>query len=214
MRAFHFTAEAYVPYLLASGLLLTTESNIGSPEGRGTRAMPPVGEHVGPDVVWLTTRDAPEQCGIVSSGMALKAGVRVTVDVADADVSHWPAWAKAQGIHPDWYSVVVGEYDADSWFVVERNIPWTEWIAIDGQEMSGGRNSPCPCGSGRKFKACHLGGREPIWTPTTGLKPTLTEAEIRADKENFEFRAKNGEMVRFHRTGPLAGTEAPPLLPG
>jgi len=27
----------------------------------------------------------------------------------------------------------------------------------DEERRATGRNDPCPCGSGRKFKACHLG---------------------------------------------------------
>ena len=37
--------------------------------------------------------------------------------------------------------------------------------------MSAGRNSPCPCNSGKKFKACCLGKRPPVGACTVLLPP-------------------------------------------
>jgi preprotein translocase subunit SecA len=36
-----------------------------------------------------------------------------------------------------------------------------------------GRNDPCPCGSGKKYKKCHGAGGPP---PTSGAKPAVPPA--------------------------------------
>lgn len=52
----------------------------------------------------------------------------------------------------DWDGTVADERDV-AW-LLRREI---EGFALHRPKASVGRNEPCPCGSGRKYKACHLG---------------------------------------------------------
>src|SRR5665811_1626069 len=46
--------------------------------------------------------------------------------------------------------------------------------ALAGPPIEAGRNDPCPCGSGRKFKQCHLG--KPIMPPGDRVRLLLAKA--------------------------------------
>ena len=75
------------------------EFNIGS----GREDWPPMGEHVGPDVVWLTDREEPWSRGLALDGTldgTDKTEVCITVEVADA--VEWWDFVCADGIHPRW----------------------------------------------------------------------------------------------------------------
>lgn len=58
-------------------------------------------------------------------------------------------------LSPDQYRRIVDGGDADH--VVEMTIPPTpRQLRRDPARV--GRNEPCPCGSGKKFKNCHYTG--------------------------------------------------------
>lgn len=209
----HFTSEMHLGLILRCGLLVTTESNIGSP----VPEWPPTGEHVGPDVVWFTLQDEPSDVGLDSARATIpKGGVRMVCDVPDADCRHWPEWARGYGIHPDWYRHVgraAGqESNPDTWWVVERAVPWTEWVRIESSSpvTVGSRNAPCYCGSGRKFKTCHLGRPRPYWTGEP-IVPTLLPEEatvlknrLTLDRRTGEIRVPDGEVL-FRFPGGVPG---------
>lgn len=48
-----------------------------------------------------------------------------------------------------------GVYRAVLTGVQKRDLPQTTPVVPNPHNV--GRNSPCPCGSGKKFKHCHLG---------------------------------------------------------
>lgn len=62
-----------------------------------------------------------------------KTAVRITVDVPDADVTWWPDFAKAHGMNRQWRRVIERGRDPESWFVVARAIPESEWVRVDGR---------------------------------------------------------------------------------
>lgn len=165
MRLFHYTGQFHLATIMSAGFLKVTESNVGS----GSPLMPPMGVRVGPDVVWLTTSVTGDGCGLESFGVgSAKREVRFTVDVDDA--VRWIDWPPAQLMHPRWRAGLTRNANADSWYVVERPIPMAEWVAVEGAPVQAGRNELCPCGSGAKFKRCHLdegGARPVIWTSGT-----------------------------------------------
>ncbi|MCC6793290.1 MAG: SEC-C domain-containing protein, partial [Thermomicrobiales bacterium] len=58
-----------------------------------------------------------------------------------------------------------------------------------------GRNDPCPCGSGKKFKHCHLGKADDVWSrpepaiqsdPVTGYPGYPTHSGLEVDPALFE----------------------------
>lgn len=70
--------------------------------------------------------------------------------------------------------------------------------------MKPGRNQPCPCGSGRKFKHCCLGalGR----APETALDPLLTPAQlVRARCEAFQRGDFGFIYDSYHADSPFRG---------
>lgn len=131
MRLYHFTSPERLTMIRLEGEIRVTESNIGSPHPD----WPPCGEHVGPDVVWLTDVDTIGN----GAGLALdgsldgtdKTAVRIEVDVPDADVTWWPDFARAHGMHRNWRRVIERGRDPESWFVVARAIPRREWVKVD-----------------------------------------------------------------------------------
>jgi hypothetical protein len=131
VRLYHFTSPERLTAILAEGVIRTTESNIGS----GRPDLPPCGDHVGPDVVWLTDRQEPD-----ARGLALdlqidgtdKTGVRITVEVPDAE--HWPAFATAYGMNATWRRAMEEDRAPQTWWVVARPITMIEVIAIEAAE--------------------------------------------------------------------------------
>ncbi len=66
--------------------------------------------------------------------------------------------------------------------------------------MKIGRNQPCPCGSGKKYKKCHLLNRQPLVVPRiTKLEPTPETERIRLQLETqqTERRKKLAELGVF-----------------
>jgi hypothetical protein len=154
MILYHFTSMIHLPSIMKDGHLKLTESNIGSPSPK----MRPHGTHRGPDVVWLTEEPHPTKTNIDAMGTP-KGEVRITVEIPQSDLYRWNSWAPAFGIQPDWYDLLSLYGDPDTWWLTEREIPASEWRAIDAMVpvSTVGRNDGCPCESGRKFKQCHLG---------------------------------------------------------
>lgn len=85
--------------------------------------------------MWLTDVDTIGN----GAGLALdgsldgtdKTAVRIEVDVPDADVTWWPDFARAHGMHRNWRRVIERGRDPESWFVVARAIPRREWVKVD-----------------------------------------------------------------------------------
>ena len=48
------------------------------------------------------------------------------------------------------------------------------------------RNVPCPCGSGIKFKKCHLNKLSPAIPTPDKMKEIIAEATARAEKDKSE----------------------------
>jgi hypothetical protein len=55
-----------------------------------------------------------------------------------------------------------------------------------------GRNDPCPCGSGKKFKKCH-GGSAP--------SPTIDNDKLQVEMEKLLHRSQAEEMQRQEQQG-------------
>lgn len=157
----HYSAGANLDYILGSGVLMTTESNIGAPDSPDSRrkGVEPVGDHVGPDVVWLSSLQNPLHSGIHTSRGGPSV-IRVVVDLPDDEVEPWPAWSKTQGIDRRWYRVVAKDTYPDSWYVVERPVPWREWVRIE--RVDDGRT---------------------LWRPDDGIVVRYHEDEMRANLE-------------------------------
>ena len=155
----HYTGATHLDYILGSGVLLTTESNIGAPDSPDSRrkGVEPVGDHVGPDVVWLSSLRNPLHAGI-HAGSGTDGVVRVVVDVPADEVAAWPAWSKAHGIDRRWYRVLGRDTYPDSWYVVERPIPWGEWVRIEA-----------------------AGDGSPLWSPQEGIQVRYSEEQARAN---------------------------------
>lgn len=113
MMLYHFTSLQNHWAIQRDQEIRTTESNIGS----GRPDMPPFGEHVGHDVVWLTTRESPKRNGLEHPPGALvhhakatgrpaiewdKTRIRITVDLPANEVARWSVWSKRYRMHPKW----------------------------------------------------------------------------------------------------------------
>jgi len=124
---YHYTCrcELHLGSILREGTLRVSESNIGSADPK----MPPCGEHIGPDVVWLTTSEHPWGTQGLEGGPCDKTAVRIVVDVVDAH--HWPEWSKRHGMHPRWRRSLERDCYPNQWYVVERPIPQEEWVSVD-----------------------------------------------------------------------------------
>ena len=160
MKLHHYTSEAALEYILGLGVLLPGESMIGAREGDRQHGISPIGEHVGPDVVWLTDLADASQTGVVETPPASKGAVRVTVEVPAADAQPWPTWARSQGIHELWLASIGQGNAPDRWWVVAREIDWSDWIEVT--------RSPPPYG----------GARPVLWTPADGIEVRYTREYI------------------------------------
>lgn len=99
----------------------------------------PYGEHLGPDVVWLTRDITPRQAWASPGGhsweehpeMYRKDSILIEVNVPDEEVHKWSEWAFEQGINPNWYyALALGLDEHLDWFVIERPIPFEEWTGV------------------------------------------------------------------------------------
>lgn len=130
MILYHFTSTLHWPRIEAAGFIKTTESNLH-----------PVQQHYGPDVAWfLDTPDLDYDHGLIAFSPVDKTAVRITVDVPDKWVRSWLDWADAQGIDPDWRSIMIetgGGIDAARhWMVTFRPIRSDRWTHVDHPEAA------------------------------------------------------------------------------
>ena len=58
---------------------------------------------------------------------------------------NWERWARASGIALVVFAVLA--------FVVGGETPQVQQVVRNQEKV--GRNDPCPCGSGKKYKKCH-----------------------------------------------------------
>jgi hypothetical protein len=145
MMLYHFTSLQNHWAIQRDQEIRTTESNIGS----GRPDMPPFGEHVGPDVVWLTTRESPKRNGLEHPPGALvhhakatgrpaiewdKTRIRITVDLPANEVARWSVWSKRYRMHPKWRKAMETGNAAGSWWVIERPIRGDEIVHVEGDE--------------------------------------------------------------------------------
>lgn len=141
MIFYHFTSWQHCLEIFASGEIRTTESNVGS----GRKDWQPFGEHVGPDVVWLTTREIPTRNGVdlpAVVGRELdipnqKWRVRLTLQLPEEEVYQWTRWSKKQRMNPKWRRAIEDGMSFQSWWVIERSISLDEIVSdettIDGE---------------------------------------------------------------------------------
>ena len=66
-----------------------------------------------------------------------------------------------------------------------------------------GRNDPCPCGSGKKYKKCHAGQSGPRAAPDASGTPGLTKAEV------FPFREVTGTLSELCHARVVSGGPRP-----
>jgi hypothetical protein len=64
-------------------------------------------------------------------------------------------------------------------------------IADAGKKTQVGRNEPCPCGSGKKFKKCHMGAEEHVGSTDAPGTPGMTPSEA------FWFRDFSDELGKL-----------------
>lgn len=126
MVLYHFTAAQHLASILDAQCLTLTESNIGS----GRPDWPPYGEHVGPDVVWLTSSRSPKRQGLNDP----KTVIRFTVEPAADAVHRWLDWSRQYGINAQWAAVLESGMNAASWWVSEQPIDGCDWLAVEQLE--------------------------------------------------------------------------------
>lgn len=126
MRLYHYTSTWHLPRNLAAKMLTVAESNFSSP----LPGMPPPGEHVGPDVVWLM-KAQNRRTGLGLGGSSVdKTAVRITVEVPDHEVHHWPEWANYRGINKQWQRRLEKDMYPFLWYVVERPVQKSEGVEV------------------------------------------------------------------------------------
>lgn len=127
MILYHFTAKLYLPEILSDGYLRVAESNLSISRRRA-----------GPDVVWLTKNQDPgmhsgwskPQDWLPESIRADKTEIRFKVDVPSRAAQKWWTWARGRGIDERWARDLAAAGGSNSWYVIERPIPASEWIEI------------------------------------------------------------------------------------
>jgi hypothetical protein len=72
-----------------------------------------------------------------------------------------------------------------------------------------GRNDPCPCGSGKKFKHCHLGREEELWAIQTDIMKKEIGEKITALPE-----VNHGRSKRFAQALDIGELTGNPLFSG
>jgi hypothetical protein len=127
MLLYHYTSKRHMPSISADGFIDTTESNVSL-----TR------EHGGPDVVWLTSCDAPTLNHGLRGSIFDKTEVRITVDVPNDWVKRWRKWAPIQGasaLDMEMLAETGGGWEAaDTWYVTTQPIPRKYWTEIAVKE--------------------------------------------------------------------------------
>jgi hypothetical protein len=182
------------------------QSLLGMIEAQDTADPRGIVEALGHEVVVLGLRDMLQGSGTLGSedldawldpvvdgsgrraapALALRAfhhEVNGQVDLAEADLERAHALAPEYGpasVELAMYLTMRGEF--------KRAVSVLNTIGSDGSaiaelfagvhmDASGvGRNDPCPCGSGRKYKACHLG--KPLATPAAVVDMVLLKLRM------------------------------------
>jgi hypothetical protein len=120
MILYHFTSTTHLADIVQDEYLATTESNV-------SRSRP----HAGPDVVWLTSNPDPgAHIGWGGGSIVNKRAVQFTVDVPKAEVHRWRNWGARRGIDPKWMRGLAAAGGSNSWWVVERPVPASEWEVV------------------------------------------------------------------------------------
>lgn len=104
---FHYTAPttSHLGSILADGRIRTTEFSFAH-------------EHAGPDVVWLTDSDSPEEQEWVTATSPLKRLAVLVVELDLARVHHWPDWFRARGVDDAMHSdSASGGGDPSHWWI-------------------------------------------------------------------------------------------------
>lgn len=65
-------------------------------------------------------------------------------------------------------------------------------------ENTVGRNEPCPCGSGKKYKRCHGVGAEPKLTPPKGMPPGMPSLD-QVDPRQMDPKMMSQMMQALNR---------------
>lgn len=137
---YHFTHEKALRSIKAQGCIRTTESNIGSPFPQ----WPPTGEHVGPDVVWLTSEPSPGKSAAglrytVEQAKAIRAAgysvpdktqIRLTIEVPDEEPLRWRDFAREHGINRKWKRALEKDARPDTWWVLPRLVLYDEIVEV------------------------------------------------------------------------------------
>jgi hypothetical protein len=124
MKLYHFTSLDRLMVIKAEGLLRVTESNVGSARAD----LRPYGPHYAPDVVWLTDSIDAQGHGLEIGHRDDKKQVRIEVEVDDAEA--WSTFSQRYGMNPVWRAAIEKDNRPESWFVVARDIPRSEWVKV------------------------------------------------------------------------------------
>jgi len=79
---------------------------------------------------------------------------------------------------------------------------------------SAGRNDDCPCGSGKKYKKCHLRADEEAASKTLAANNEAAEKEAKAAAEEAGHEGHGhapGEHPKVQTAGPSGGPPKTPL---
>jgi hypothetical protein len=79
---------------------------------------------------------------------------------------------------------------------------------------SAGRNDDCPCGSGKKYKKCHLRADEEARSKALSEANASKEAEVKAEMEEAGHEGHGhgpGEHPKSQQAGPVGGPPKTPL---
>lgn len=141
---YHFSPLCHLPLILDTGYLKLTESNLSMYR-----------PHAGPDVVWLTDRDtAPNAHALGLDNGAQddadspydKTRIRFTVALPSPAVKPWETWIKGRNIDPQWRETLTRGRNPRRWWVIERPVVRTEWVAVHdahtGAQLLGPGGSP------------------------------------------------------------------------
>ncbi len=126
MRLYHYTSLPSLDLIVADRQLRPGESDLSHRQ-----------RHAGPDVVWLTSMAEPDSHALRLSGLDLKpvrnpvdkTAIRFTIDLDDAE--DWSGWSTRHGILASWQAALGRGRRPDTWYVVTRAIPASEWVVID-----------------------------------------------------------------------------------
>jgi hypothetical protein len=77
---------------------------------------------------------------------------------------------------------------------------------------SAGRNDDCPCGSGKKYKKCHLRADEELASKALLESNAAKAAEAQAEEAGHEGHGHGpGEHPKAQQAGPVGGPPKTPL---